>query len=216
MKHLLTLTEATATEPKYAILFTDVKGSSELWHHPSEMMTTLDEHTAQVQRLTDKYDGLVVKTIGDAFMLRFDQLESALAMATDLQTELKTHPLKVKGQKFTLRIGIAYGPMYEKDTTIQGQQMKDYFGNTVNTASRMESKVAEPGQIVFTYTGKVNETALKTYLEDKTVQTINFSEDCRIDFKRSGRLLTDRHNMECKSVKALKGVEPTVAYQVQL
>jgi hypothetical protein len=40
--------------------------------------------------------------------------------------------------------------MEQKTYRIQNVDLKDFFGNAVNTASRMESKVSEAGGIVFT------------------------------------------------------------------
>lgn len=214
MKHILSISEALSTEKKYAILFTDVKGSSELWTSSNtEMFKTLDKHQKLMTKITTDNNGLVIKTIGDAFMCRFDDLSTAIQVAIDIQND---EPLKVKNKPFLLRIGIAYGEVIEKSMEIQGHKMIDYFGNTVNTASRMESKVSEVGGFAFTSIGKLpDEKEIKKLIENLKVKTINFAEDCKIDFKRSSRLLTESHNIQCKSIEDLKGVKPTVTYSCQ-
>jgi hypothetical protein len=40
--------------------------------------------------------------------------------------------------------------MEEKTYKIQNVNLRDFFGNAVNTASRMESKVSESGGVAFT------------------------------------------------------------------
>jgi hypothetical protein len=39
--------------------------------------------------------------------------------------------------------------MQEKTYTLQGAKLKDYFGNVVNVASRLESDIADPEGIAF-------------------------------------------------------------------
>lgn len=196
------------------ILFTDIKGSSDLWSGSEDkMFKALDIHEKQMEKLTDKYNGVIIKSIGDSYMIAFDTLEEGVDMATELQEDLKSKPIKVGSKKIELRIGICGGDVYKKETTRQGKSMTDYFGNVVNTASRMESKVSEVGGIAFAYIGK-NE---KLELDDYKVDAIAFNEDCRVDKRsRSSRLLTDTHNFVCKNVSTLKGVEEVIAYKFKV
>ena len=129
------------------ILFTDVVGSSKLWSDdPKTMMEQLKEHHKLVNSLSAKNNGWIVKTIGDAFMVYFepssDSLENALRFAKDLI---------VNEKKYQLRIGACQGQMQEETYRIQKVDLKDFYGNPVNTSSRMESKVAgEAGVVAFT------------------------------------------------------------------
>ena len=129
------------------ILFTDVVGSSKLWSDdPKTMMEQLKEHHKLVNSLSAKNNGWIVKTIGDAFMVYFepsrDSLENALRFAKDLISNEK---------KYQLRIGACQGQMQEETYRIQKVDLKDFYGNPVNTSSRMESKVAgEAGVVAFT------------------------------------------------------------------
>lgn len=129
------------------ILFTDVVGSSKLWSDdPKTMMEQLKEHHKLVNSLSAKNNGWIVKTIGDAFMVYFepssDSLENALRFAKDLIANEK---------KYQLRIGACQGQMQEETYRIQKVDLKDFYGNPVNTSSRMESKVAgEAGVVAFT------------------------------------------------------------------
>jgi len=127
--------------PMPTMVFTDVEGSSKMWSDdPITMAKQLESHHSLVDSLSEKNGGWIVKTIGDAFMVYFepspDSLYNALKFAKDLITNEKA---------YKLRIGICEGNMDQKTYRIQKVDLKDFFGNTVNTASRMESKVAERG-----------------------------------------------------------------------
>jgi class 3 adenylate cyclase len=131
--------------PKPAMLFTDVVGSSKMWSDdPQTMSIQLDKHFKIMDNLARKYGGFVVKTIGDAFMVYFPKNEKSLENAVDFAVEV------IKIEELPLRIGICSGNMTAKKCRIQNVELVDFFGDVVNTASRMESKVAEQGGIAFT------------------------------------------------------------------
>ena len=130
---------------KPTMLFTDVVGSSKMWSDdPQTMSIQLDKHFKVMDNLARKYGGFVVKTIGDAFMIYFPKSENSLEKAVDFAVDV------IKIEELPLRIGICSGNMTAKKCRIQNVELIDFFGDVVNTASRMESKVAEPGAIAFT------------------------------------------------------------------
>ena len=131
--------------PTPAMLFTDVVGSSKMWSEdPQTMSIQLDKHFKVMDNLARKYGGFVVKTIGDAFMIYFSKSENSLEKAVDFAVEV------LKTEELPLRIGICSGNLTAKKCKIQNVELLDFFGDVVNTASRMESKVAESGGIAFT------------------------------------------------------------------
>jgi len=196
------------------ILFTDIKGSSELWNKNEEkMFEALNIHEKQIVDLCEKYNAIILKSIGDAFMLSFKTLKESIDLAIELQHDLKENPIKIGSTSMQLRIGICGGEIYKKVFTRQGNKLEDYFGNVVNTASRMESKVSDVGGVAFAYDGDVGDLEL----DDYDVDVIDFKEDCRVvERKRSERLLTDAHNYMCKNVDELKGVDEVTAYKIKL
>ena len=141
------------------ILFTDVVGSSKMWSDDKEtMMDQLREHHKLVASLASKNKGWIVKTIGDAFMVYFepsvDSLKNALRFSKDLILNEK---------KYQLRIGVCRGQMQEETYRIQKVDLKDFYGNPVNTASRMESKVAgEAGMVAFSSIGELTKNQLNS------------------------------------------------------
>ena len=133
---------------KAAICFTDIKKSSYLWSkYPGEMISMLSKHDKIIRKFVDENSGLVVKTIGDAFMLKFNNLKDALRFIVATQLVFKTRPLRFKNStdKLEIRAGIAFGTVNNKKIEIQGKSMVDFFGGIVNLASRMESKVSKVG-----------------------------------------------------------------------
>jgi class 3 adenylate cyclase len=127
--------------PVPTMVFTDVVGSSKMWSDdPITMIGQLEAHHKLVDSLASKNNGWIVKTIGDAFMVYFEPSDSSLFNAIKFSKEL------ILGESaYNLRVGICEGNMDEKTYSIQKVELRDFFGNAVNSSSRMESKVSEVG-----------------------------------------------------------------------
>lgn len=136
--------EIESTERLPSMLFTDVEGSSEKWStDPVTMMQQLKGHHELVDMISKKWNGWIVKTIGDAFMVYFEPSEDSLENALNCAKEI------IQSEKnYNLRCGICEGPLQEDTFTLQKVQLRDFFGNSVNVASRMESKVAEQSGVI--------------------------------------------------------------------
>lgn len=127
--------------PMPAMVFTDVVGSSKMWSDDAmTMFKQLENHHKLVETTSEKYKGWIVKTIGDAFMVYFEPSEDSLINALKFAKELILNE-----KSYNLRVGVCQGHMDQKTYRIQKVDLKDFFGNAVNAASRMESKVAEVG-----------------------------------------------------------------------
>ena len=213
-------------EKEQAILFTDVKSSSKLWKlHHSGMFDALEDHGKRMVKIVSKFNGMIVKTIGDSYMVSFegkDSLLRAVEAGMEIQENLKDDPIKIKDKSMTIRLGICWGPLYKKQTEIQGKKLWDYFGNTVNTASRMESTVSEPGYVSFSFTTalpKDEEKKIEELVSKKSLklEIIDYQQRCwEGKRKRSGRLLSELQLHSCEPLKALKGVAKTTAYKIKI
>jgi class 3 adenylate cyclase len=171
-----------------AMLFTDVVGSSKMWSDdPQTMNIQLDKHFKIMDGLARKYGGFVVKTIGDSFMIYFGKSEKSLEVAIDFAVEV------LKYEELPLRIGICSGKMTSKKCRIQNVELVDFFGDVVNTASRMESKVAEQGGIAFT-------------------SVDNISEQLKSISKKYRKLI----KIEGAGIPDLKGVKVPVVYKLSV
>ena len=196
-------------------MFTDIVKSSVLWSkYPNKMNTALKTHEKLIYKLVKKYGGIIIKTIGDAVMVFFkNDFKNGILCALEIQYELTVNPIYLSKEEnifIELRIGLCYGPANMHNVVYQGITLKDYFGNSVNTASRMESKVSQKGSVAVCFIEKQDEgfSFLNNISNqyDLTIKVKNYSHKC--DKKRSERLL----NYECLDPEILHGVNEIEAY----
>ena len=212
---------------KVAILFTDVKDSSTLWSKSEDkMFESLSDLEDMMNSIIVENNGMVVKTIGDSFMCSYESDEAlfdSIKSAVIIQKHLNETPIKAGTNELRIRIGICYGDVYIRESKIQDVNLKDYFGNTVGSASRLESKVSEVGGFAFSFLEnidkKLEEDILK-YLEDNDIkiEVIEYDNKCDKEStrKRSARLLTDLQVNSCEDIIQLKGVNPLRVYKCEL
>lgn len=131
----------TKDGPTPTMVFTDVVGSSDMWaDDPITMAQQLEDHHKLVDSIASKNKGWIVKTIGDAFMVYFEPNQDSIYNAIKFSKELI-----LSEKAYNLRVGVCSGPMDEKTYRLQNVNLRDFYGNSVNTASRMESKVSQKG-----------------------------------------------------------------------
>lgn len=212
-------TEPIKAKPRPSIMFTDVVGSAKLWEEdPKSMEKNLDKHFKLVTDKAKNWGGMVVKTIGDAFMIYFEPTDNSLLDAINCGIDI------INEEEMNLRIGICYGDFKEKEYIIQNAKLKDYYGTVVNTASRLESKVSDkPGCLSFSNIDELSQKQSVDILElidNYRFEKIKYSDDCSEDKKnigkRSGRLLTDVSIEECRSIQELKGISEITAFKVYI
>ena len=79
--------------------------------------------------------GAVVKTIGDAVMATFPTPDRALAAALRMREGMRSLNEQRKHEDLLLKIGIHEGPCL----AVMLNDRQDYFGQTVNIASRVQN-----------------------------------------------------------------------------
>ncbi len=129
-----------------AILFADVVGSTQLYDKFGD--TKASETVAiclnVMKEATHKFNGTVIKTIGDEVMATFPTVDEAMGAASLMQTRISNDSDKsAEHIPVSIRIGCHYGPVV--------QEQNDIFGAAVHTANRMTSQ-AKARQIVISGT----------------------------------------------------------------
>ena len=122
----------------------------------SELVEFLSGLMSEFDRLAQQHGVEKIKTIGDAYMAvaglpspRTDHAEAAVGLALDMLNAAKQCKT-CDGSALELRIGISSGPVIAG--VIGSHKFAyDLWGDTVNTASRMESH-GKPGRIQVTET----------------------------------------------------------------
>lgn len=130
-----------------SVLFADIVGFTQRYAgvDPEEMVDQLNEIFTYFDDLADRHGCEKIRTIGDAYMVasgvpirRDDHAHAVAAMALEMIDYAASGP-------FTFRVGINSGPVVAG--VIGNRKFQyDVWGDTVNTASRMESH-GEPGRI---------------------------------------------------------------------
>jgi adenylate cyclase len=128
------------------VLFSDLCGSTALYSRVGDAAAfgAVSDCLTFGRERVERHQGVVVKTMGDAVMAAFQDAESALNAASEMILEwesfARTNPLLAE---LALKVGVYSGPC----TIVTANGMIDYFGQTVNSAARVQH-LAGPQEIV--------------------------------------------------------------------
>jgi class 3 adenylate cyclase len=127
-------------------LFSDLKDSTELYENVGDLVAfdLVNEHFRLLQEIIASERGAVVKTIGDAVMATFETPDRAIAAALRMREAMSDLGAERQHQSLRLKMGIHEGSCLA--VTLNGQQ--DYFGQTVNVASRVQGLAASRSIVV--------------------------------------------------------------------
>lgn len=227
---LARLEEPEAPVGELAICFTDIKNSTALWEIlPVPMRSAIMMHNELMRRQLRIIGGYEVKTEGDAFMVSFPTVTSALLWCFSCQSHLLELPWpqeiletvhcqeKLDADQnriyrgLSVRMGLHWGrPVCEQDPITRRM---DYFGPMVNKAARV-SAVADGGQISVStdYIAEIQRT-LEAYADDDRRDSVGSEDTVNDDplanqIRRELRQLSSQ-GFEVKDLgeKKLKGLE---------
>jgi class 3 adenylate cyclase len=128
-------------------LFTDLKGSTELYERVGDLAAfdLVREHFQSLHEIVAAEGGAVVKTIGDAVMATFPTPDRALSAAFRMRDAMRKLNENHGGREdLLLKIGIHEGPCL----AVTLNERQDYFGSTVNIASRVQGLAMTPSILV--------------------------------------------------------------------
>jgi len=179
--------EATIADrvKEVSVAFADIVGFTPLSEKMSadELVQILDEVFSAFDAAAAKRGLEKIKTIGDAYMVaagiptqRDDHLEAIADMAIDMRSAIEQVNER-RSLELAVRIGIHSGPVV---AGVIGKTKFSYdvWGDTVNTASRMESHGA-PGEIHVT-----------EHVRERLAERYEFSEPRVVSVKGKGELRT--------------------------
>jgi class 3 adenylate cyclase len=118
-------------------LFTDLKGSTELYERVGDLVAydLVREHFHALHEIVASEAGAVVKTIGDAVMATFPTPDHAVSAALRMREAMRSLNEQHGSEDLLLKIGIHEGPCL----AVVLNERQDYFGQTVNIASRVQN-----------------------------------------------------------------------------
>jgi class 3 adenylate cyclase len=117
-------------------LFTDLRGSTELYERVGDLAAfdLVKAHFRVLNEIVGAEAGAVVKTIGDAVMATFPTPDRALVAAMRMRDAMLRLNKERGSEDLLLKIGIHEGPCI----AVSLNERQDYFGQTVNIASRVQ------------------------------------------------------------------------------
>lgn len=130
----------TLVSKERAILFADVTDSTAIYELLGDKPAAkaIDACLAVCGAVALRWQGKVVKTIGDEIMAAFPSASTACEAAKAMQAEVGALPAN-GGVKFAIKIGFHFGHVLE--------DRDDFWGDGVNTAARLAG-LARRGQIL--------------------------------------------------------------------
>ena len=146
-------------EDNVTIMFCDIIGFTEACTRmlPEDLVNGLNQIFSTLDRLTREHQCEKIKTIGDAYLAVSgvpnatpDHAERIIKLALAVRETVPT--LTLNGTPIRVRIGVHTGPVVA-GVIGESRFAYDLWGDTVNTASRMESTAPE-GSIQITETTK--------------------------------------------------------------
>jgi class 3 adenylate cyclase/Tfp pilus assembly protein PilF len=172
-----------------SILFSDFKGFTQVSEKLSakELIAEINHCFMAFDHICEKHGIEKIKTIGDAYMAAGglpvpskDSIKNTVLAALDMQSFISNLIIEkdeLNEMSFKMRLGIHTGPVVAGIVGVKKFQY-DIWGDTVNTASRMESS----GEI-----GKVN-ISEGTYALLKDDPEFNFESRGKIEAKGKGEM----------------------------
>jgi len=117
-------------------LFTDLRNSTELYERVGDLVAfeMVQSHFRALREIVTAEAGAVVKTIGDAVMATFPTPDRAMRAALRMRETMERLNAEAGHGDLLLKIGLHEGPCLA--VTLNDRQ--DYFGQTVNIASRVQ------------------------------------------------------------------------------
>jgi class 3 adenylate cyclase len=126
------------------IMFTDLKDSTKYFENHGDIKGRLfiERHNKMLFPIIQNHNGVIIKTIGDSIMAKFDSEYLAVRASIEMQKTLDEYN-QTATEQIKIRIGIHTGKAIVENN--------DIFGDAVNVAARIEADTA-PSRITISST----------------------------------------------------------------
>ncbi|WP_342234924.1 adenylate/guanylate cyclase domain-containing protein [Inquilinus sp. OTU3971] len=147
-------------------LFTDLKGSTDLYERVGDLVAydLVRSHFQILNEIVGSEAGAVVKTIGDAVMATFPAPHRAVSAALRMRDSMRQLNARQGAEELILKIGIHEGPCL----AVSLNDRQDYFGQTVNIASRVQALATEDS--IFATQGVVRDAESVRLLSSRGIE----------------------------------------------
>lgn len=151
------------------LMFTDLKDSTRMYEKVGDAraFSLVKTHFEVMTRSIQKFEGGIVKTIGDAVMAAFPSNLQALEAAMEIQKSFASKKMKDEGLQ--VKIGIHRGPVI----AVNSNNRLDYFGRTVNMAARVQG-MSSAGEVLLS-SEVFSETGISALIQRKKWKTRHFT-----------------------------------------
>lgn len=133
----------TREKVKVGVMFADVTGSTKLYETLGDEDANLiiGRFFDAMTKITESYQGYVIKTIGDEIMCRFQSANDTVRAAIEIQEEISAG-IMGEDVEISVKVGLHFGPAILMEDG-------DVFGDAVNVSARMGG-IAKGAQIITT------------------------------------------------------------------
>ena len=146
------------------LMFTDITGSTALYEAIGDAgaYSAVHDHFGVMIEIIRKYEGGIVKTIGDAVMASFPVNANAVRAACDIQRMFSSGA--VRSGEIKVKIGLHRGPAI----AVTSNRNLDFFGRSVNIAARVQGKSIE-NEVLLTGPVKSDPAVEQYFIDNKLI-----------------------------------------------
>lgn len=159
---------------KLSFLFVDLKESTQLYGRVGDLAAYdfVRAYFRVVGQIVESEGGAVVKTIGDAVMATFPIPLQAVRSAVAMKKALRELSVARGDREQSARIGIHCGPCL----AVMMNDRQDYFGQTVNMASRLQGIASDR---ILATEAVIEGDDVRAYIDECGLATQGFTEKLR-------------------------------------
>ena len=183
------------------IMFTDMVGYSKLTGDDQNLaLELLKEHDKIIEPIIKRYNGEIVKRIGDAIVAIFDNSDYIIQSSVEIQQSLKNRNTRnIQDRYIILRIGLHYGEILLKNKEVHGagyeiasqiEPVCEYGGVAISEA--LYQQVKESNELII--------NGAKNHFFIRPIAEFNLKSSSRINIYKLYLNLLDWYDASCHQV----------------